>query len=180
MTDCKHHNFYQLSVPLFLHYLNQLDLLLSDMQLFAKKQGLGEAQLLAAKLADDMFPLGQQISTAIVFSLRCCLPLAGREIENFSPEAISYQSLQRQLHSSVRCLQQLKAEQFEQSTPSSISTQAGFAELSLSPSEYLQQYMLPNFFFHYTVSYAILRQQGMSLSKQHFDGYHQYPVGFSF
>ncbi|WP_221075051.1 DUF1993 family protein [Agarivorans aestuarii] len=180
MTALKSNNLYQLSVPVFLRYLNQLDELLSDMQLFAKQQGLSEAQLLAAKLADDMFPLGQQMSTAIGFSLRTCLPLAGRDIENLSPEVISCQSLQQQLHSSVRCLQQLKAEQFEQSTPSNISTQAGFAKLSLSPSEYLQQYMLPNFFFHYTMSYAILRQHGMPLSKQNFDGYHQYPAGFSF
>lgn len=180
MTDPKSSNLYQLSVPVFLRYLNQLDELLSNMQLFAKEQGLSEAGLLSAKLADDMFPLGQQMSTAIGFSLRTCLPLAGKDIDTFNPDSISYASLQQQLQRSLKCLQLLSEEQFEQGCPAEIETQAGFAELSLSPNEYLQQYMLPNFFFHYAMTYAILRQQGMPLSKQNFDGYHQYPTGFSF
>ncbi len=58
--------------------------------------------------------------------------------------------------------------------------QAGFTEVALPREKFLQQYIFPNFYFHYAMVYAIARSRGVPLSKQDYDGYHQYPEGFSF
>ncbi|MDO6686494.1 MULTISPECIES: DUF1993 domain-containing protein [unclassified Agarivorans] len=173
-------NLYHASVPVFIRYLNQIELLLDKAKCFAKLQSMEEATLLAAGLADNMFPLGQQLSTAIGFSLRACCPLARQDIKNYHPESVSYDNLHKQIRETRCYLEQLRPEQFEGAEALSIATTAGFAELELTAGEYLQAYMLPNFFFHYSMCYAILRKMDCPLSKQDFDGFHQYPMGFSF
>jgi hypothetical protein len=62
----------------------------------------------------------------------------------------------------------------------SVQTTAGFAELELPGPEYYQMYAVPNFFFHYSMVYAIARQTGVPIGKSDFDGYHRYPSGFTF
>jgi hypothetical protein len=61
-----------------------------------------------------------------------------------------------------------------------VRTTAGFAELDLPAAEYFQMYAVPNFFFHYSIVYAIARQAGVPVGKAEFDGYHRYPSGFTF
>jgi hypothetical protein len=61
-----------------------------------------------------------------------------------------------------------------------VHTTAGFAELNLPAWEYFQMYAVPNFFFHYSMVYAIARQGGVPIGKSEFDGYHRYPAGFAF
>jgi hypothetical protein len=61
-----------------------------------------------------------------------------------------------------------------------VRTTAGFAGLALPGPEFLQLYALPNFFFHYSMVYAIARQAGAPIGKADFDGYHAYPPGFEF
>jgi len=61
-----------------------------------------------------------------------------------------------------------------------IKERAGFADLELVEPHFIHHYGLPNFFFHLSMVYAIARQQGVVLSKADFDGFHDYPNGFSF
>ncbi|MGY5450916.1 DUF1993 family protein [Agarivorans sp. MS3-6] len=171
---------YSASVPVFIHYLGQIAHLLEQMDSFANEQQLAESALLDARLADNMFSLGQQLSTAINFSLRACCPLAREDIVSFNAETLSVDSLRLQVQHSIQYLQQLKTEQFIGAEELRITTTAGFAKLELTGLRYLQLYMLPNFFFHYSMCYAILRQLGCPLSKQDFDGFHLYPSDFSF
>ena len=53
-------------------------------------------------------------------------------------------------------------------------------ELDLPAAEYFHMYAVPNFFFHYSMVYAIARQGGVPVGKSDFDGYHRYPSGFTF
>ena len=57
---------------------------------------------------------------------------------------------------------------------------AGFADIVLPADEYLNLYILPNFYFHFGMAYAIARSQGAPLGKGDFDGSHSYAPGFSF
>ena len=61
-----------------------------------------------------------------------------------------------------------------------VSDTAGFAKLQFGQPEFLHQYILPNFFFHISMLYAIAKLNGVVLSKADYDGYHAYPAGFSF
>lgn len=61
-----------------------------------------------------------------------------------------------------------------------IRHRAGFAQLDQPGAEYLQLFALPNFFFHLSMGFAVLRQGGIEIGKSDYDGLHDYPQGFRF
>ncbi|ACE83871.1 DUF1993 domain-containing protein [Cellvibrio japonicus] len=162
-------------IPVFIRYLQQLQHMLRLMEAHTQ----GDCQLLGQQLHPHMLPLLAQVRTAANFAPRALCPLLGRERIGFENSDHSYAGLQQQLAETIQWLTQLPTEDI---TPAcaSISDKAGFQDLDLPAQEYLQQYALPNFFFHLGMAYAIARHAGVPLSKGDFDGYHQYPPGFSF
>lgn len=157
---------------LFLHYLGQLKQLLLTVERFDARAG-------SARLHPTMFPLLQQARTAIGFTLRSTCPLAGREIVSFGTDHDSFASVHAQLDAAVIYLAAIPAEDFL-APVRPVATTAGFAGLALDSDEYFLMYTVPNFFFHYSMVYAIARQAGVPIGKADFDGFHQYPPGFSF
>lgn len=160
--------------PIFIHYLKQLEKMLAKIEAHCSDQ----ANILQSNLQKDMLPFIAQVRTTINFSLRTCCPLTGRERFSFDAEP-TFAGLREQLQKTLQYLEALTDVDFE-NAPLRVQDKAGFNELDLPRDEYVSLYALPNFFFHLSMSYAIARQAGIPLSKADFDGYHSYPVGFSF
>jgi hypothetical protein len=158
---------------LFIHPLRQLALSLQKIQQH-------DVALIDAALTPEQFPLWQQAQTAICFSLRACSPLADKEKPIFGKPNPSWTDLEQQIHLTIEFLQSLQAEDFVGWQQKRIETKAGFAQLELKGDQFLYLYALPNFYFHYGMVYAIAKSQQVPLSKGDFDGWHQYPEGFSF
>ncbi|WP_431298703.1 DUF1993 family protein [Tabrizicola sp. BL-A-41-H6] len=154
---------YDASVPVFRHYLTRM----SGMVERAGREAM------EARIADS-FPANQQFATAAGFAMRVTCPLAGREVPDL-PEALG-----PRLAVARALLGSMKAAEFEGAESRIIRHRAGFAELEQTGTEFLYLYGLPNFFFHLTMGYAALRAAGVPLGKADFDGFHQYPEGFSF
>jgi hypothetical protein len=127
-----------------------------------------------------MLPFINQVRTSANFSLRACCPLAGLETPSFNNDEYTYAGLKKQVSDTSTYLIAIPDEKFIGSMDKHFQDKAGFSELSLPGSEYLHQYALPNFFFHLSMVYAITRSRGIPISKGDFDGYHSYPMGFSF
>ncbi|MGK5056177.1 DUF1993 family protein [Janthinobacterium sp. LB2P49] len=146
-------------------------------QLSAMLDKTGAApQLLAARLHPDMLPFTQQVRAAVSFSLRGCCPLAGLAVVDFSAAA----SLQEQIAQTMRYLMAIPAERFDGPLDRICRDRAGFADIALPADAYLNLYILPNFYFHFSMAYAIARSGGATIGKGDFDGYHAYAPGFSF
>ena len=159
---------------LFLHYLRRLEAILK----LAEAHGGGVAE---HRLHPDMFPLLQQARVAIGFTLRATCPLAGREIVSFrDDDACTFAGVYAELGRTMAYLAAIPDAAFDGIDGLTVDTTAGFAELSLPAAEYYQMYAVPNFFFHYSMVYAIARQAGIGFGKADFDGYHRYPSGFAF
>lgn len=154
---------YDASVPVFRHYLTRM----SGMVERAGREALD------ARIADS-FPASQQFATAAGFTMRIACPLAGREVPDL-PEALG-----PRLAVARALLGSMKPAEFDGAEARIIRHRAGFAELEQTGSEFLHLFGLPNFFFHLTMGYAALRAAGVPLGKADFDGFHQYPEGFSF
>ena len=135
-----------------------------------------QPQLLAARLHPDMLPFAQQVRAAASFSLRGCCPLAGLAVADFSAAA----SLQEQVGQTLRYLQAIPARRFDGAPERICRDRAGFADIALPADAYLNLYILPNFYFHFSMAYAIARSAGAAIGKGDFDGYHAYAPGFSF
>jgi hypothetical protein len=158
---------------LFLHYLRLLQAILHRVEAF-------DGAIADQRLHPDMFPLLQQARVAIGFTLRATCPLAGREIVSFRDDDLSFASIYAELERTMAYLAAIPDGDFAGMDTRRVRTTAGFAELDLPAPEYFQMYAMPNFFFHYSMVYAIARQGGVEIGKSDFDGYHRYPAGFTF
>jgi hypothetical protein len=165
---------YTASVPIFQRYLRQLGLMLDAAQAELTAGRLSEAQLLEARLAPDMLPLRLQVEIAAGFVLRACAPLQGQAVPALGTPGPGMSGLQALVQERLTYLDTLVAESFRDAELRQISSDAGAALLQLPASEFLQQFALPNFFFHLSCTYALMRQAGVPLSKQDFDGLHRY------
>ena len=156
------------AVTIFCRSLRQLSAMLDKLASWP--------QILTARLHPDMLPFAQQVNAAISFSLRGCCPLAGREVVSFNHGA----SLQEQIAHTIAYLEAIPEQAFEGAAERLCHDRAGFADIALPADEFLHLYSLPNFYFHFSMAYAIARSCGAELGKGDFDGYHLYAPGFSF
>ncbi|WP_137936637.1 DUF1993 domain-containing protein [Chitinivorax sp. B] len=173
-------SLYTASVPVFVRYLHNLSHLLALADQHVRKHAIPEIKLLNATLSDGMFSFAQQVNVACGFALRASYPLANLEIPHLPDGGDHLGTLQIRVAKTIEQLQALPADTMIGTTGHHIRSIAGFAELDLPAADYLFHYASPNFFFHLSMAYAILRQQGVEVSKQHFDGFHSYPSGFRF
>ncbi len=165
-------NLYVASVPVFQRYLGQLSVMLDLAQARIDAGALTEPALLAARLAPDMLPLQAQVEVAGGFVLRALAPLTGEPVPAFGDFAPSLNGLQALIRARQAWLATLGPDAFDGAEASLIRSDAGRATIELPAADFLCQFALPNFFFHLTCAYAILRQQGVGLSKEDFDGLH--------
>jgi uncharacterized protein len=172
-------DIYTASVPVFLRYLSQLTGLLQRAQGHAQSHGIDASALLGARLAPDMLPLSTQCEIATNFTLRAAFPLAGLTIPTYGEHVATFDGLQARVARATGLLQSLQPTQFAVAHERYIDSQAGDAHLKLPAVEFLCHYALPNFFFHLSTVYAILRHQGVPLGKAQFDGFHVYPAPLS-
>lgn len=163
---------YLASVPVFDHYLGQLAQLVD--------RSAGREHMLAARLAPDMFTAAQQVATAAGFALRVAYPLAGVEAPPDGPLVLDRIGLGRRIVSVRQGLAALAPAAFEGAETRMIRHRAGFAELSQTGRDFLHLFGMPNFMFHASMAFAVLRREGMEIGKADFDGQHDYPHGFRF
>lgn len=160
---------YDASIPVFLRYLGRLEHLVA-----AAESHPGAPALLAARLAPGMHPFASQVAIAAGFPLRACFPLAGRAVPADAGFPHSFPGLRARLAQVAQLLMSLQRCEFEGAAQRVVESKAGNAFVSLHGAEFLLQYALPNFFFHLTAAYAILRHHGIALGKEDFDGWHAY------
>jgi uncharacterized protein len=168
-------SLYDASVPVFLRYVERLVALLDAAANFAKAQDRSIDELLAAKLAPNMLCFERQVFVAVSFALRTCFPLIDEPIPPYGQFPESLEGLRARLDRTMALLRTLQPAQFIGAEDRTLESQVGDALVRLKAPEFVFLYALPNFFFHVTAAYAILRSQGVPLGKEDFDGFHSYP-----
>lgn len=170
-------SLYEASIPVFLRYLVRLDGLIDAAQSHANGHRIDVSNLFRASIAPDMLPFEIQVVIACNFALRACFPLAGKPIPPYGEFPATAQGLHQRIARVVGLLKTIDTAEFEGREAAVLESQAGQALVALTAPKFLLQYALPNFFFHVTAAYAILRGQGVAVGKEHFDGFHAYEPG---
>jgi uncharacterized protein len=161
---------YVQSVPVLLRYLGALHRVLQAVDALPA----GEAsEVLTSRIAPGMLDFAEQIETACFLALRAAFPLASSPVPAFGIEPRTNKGLRARVTRTEALLNSLSPKQFS-TPPALVHEKAGAAHIELPPQEFLMQFALPNFFFHVSLSYAIARSRNVSLSKAHFDGFHNY------
>ena len=162
---------YQTSIPVFKQLLNSLSAILTKAEAYAAVKKFEPAVLLNARLYPDMFPLIRQVQVAADFAKSVSARLAGVEVPAYEDNEQTFADLQARISKTLAFIESLTPAQFEGSGTREIVLRPGTPkEKKLLGHNYLNNYGLPQFFFHVTTAYAILRHNGLEVGKGDFMG----------
>ena len=159
------------SVPVFAQMLGSLSALLHKAESHAEQRKIDADALLQARLFPDMFPLRRQVQIACDFARGVAARLAGVEVPSFPDTEKTFGELQALIEKTLSFIGGLSPTQFDKSESREIVTRPGTPkERRFNGQAYLLSYGLPQFFFHVTTAYALLRHSGVELGKGDYMG----------
>jgi hypothetical protein len=161
---------YQASVPAFVKMLKNLSAILEKAEAYAAARKIEPGVLLDWRLAPDMFPLTRQIQIAADFAKGTTARLAGAEVPKYADEEKSFAELKARIAKTIKFVESLPAKDFEGAEHRDITLTIGGQELHFKGEPYLVHFALPNFYFHATTAYDILRSVGLDIGKRDFIG----------
>ena len=162
---------YSHAVPVFKQMLLALKALLAQAETHVAAKSIEPDALLQARLFPDMFPLLKQVQIAADFARGISARLAGVEVPSYAGKEASFADLEVLLSQTLAFLDSLAPAQFDGSETREIILRPGTPkEKKLSGQAYLANYGTPQFFFHLTTAYAILRHNGLAFGKRDFMG----------
>lgn len=154
------------SVPIFLTMLGNLAKWLDKAVAHAQAKKFDPDTLLTSRLAPDMLSLGKQIQIACDSAKFGVARLAGGEAPKFDDTESTIAELQARIEATSAYLRSVPADQVDGSEGKPISVPVrGRDPLQFTGEQYLKHFALPNFFFHVTTAYALLRHNGVELGK---------------
>ena len=159
------------SVPVFRQMLGSLDNLLAKAESHAAERKIDPAALLQARLFPDMFPLLKQVQIACDFAKGVSGRLAGVELPVFDDSEQTFAELRALVAKTIAFISGLDATRFDGSEDREVVLRPGTPkERRFVGQAYLLNYGLPQFFFHVTTAYALLRHNGVELGKKDYMG----------
>ena len=161
---------YQASVPAFLTMLKNLTAILDKAEAYVADREIDPQVLLSWRLAPDMFPLTRQVQIAADFAKGTTARLAGKEVPKYADDETSFAELKARIAKTVKFVESIAAKDFDGSESRDITLTVGGQELRFKGEPYLVHFALPNFYFHATTAYDILRRCGVDIGKRDFIG----------
>ena len=163
-------SMHAVSAPVFVRNLNNLASMLAKAEQQAKAKGYDPAVLLSARLAPDMFPLLRQVQIACDFGKGTMARLAGVENPKFEDSETSFADLKARIAKTLARIASIKEADFAGAEDRDITIQIPSQTLQFKGLPYFTGYAIPNFHFHMTTAYAILRHNGVELGKRDYIG----------
>lgn len=163
-------SMYQASVPVFLRGFDNLSVLLDQAEEFAASRKIHPSVLIEARLFPDMFPLARQVQLASDAAKRAAARLAGVQAPAYEDIEVTFRDLQERIARTCDFLRDLDPHRIDGSEGHQITIKVGGMDTPFTGSSYLLSFALPNFFFHVTTAYDILRHNGVPLGKMDYLG----------
>ncbi|HEY8697240.1 MAG TPA: DUF1993 domain-containing protein [Rhizomicrobium sp.] len=161
---------YDASIPPLVRSLQNLSKILDKAVAQAKAQDKDLNALLEAKLAPDMFAFTRQIQIASDSAKGCGARLAGIEAPAMADTETTFPELQARIAKTIDFLNGLKPEQLAGAEDREITLKFPQGEMKFTGRDFLTGFALPNFYFHVTTAYALLRHEGIEIGKMDYLG----------
>jgi hypothetical protein len=158
-------SLYDLSVPVFTRGLGQLTHLLDKSLVHATANGIDPATLVEARLAPDMLTLAGQVQRASDACKLGTARIAGLTAPSFPDEEKTWDELLARIAKTQDFLKTVERAQVDGQEEREVVIKTGGGEARFTAQRYLLQFALPNFFFHVTTAYDVLRHKGMPVGK---------------
>lgn len=164
-------SMYNASAPIFKQLLTALNAILDKAQAHVASRAIEETTLLQASLFPDMYNFTRQVQIATDFAKGVTARLAGVEVPVYEDNETSFPELKARIEKTLLFIANIKPEQINGSEAKEIITRPGTPkEKKFNGQNYLLHYGIPQFFFHVTTAYDILRSQGVEIGKRDYMG----------
>ncbi len=159
------------TAPVFVRTLNSMLAWLDKAQAHAEARKFDTANYLGLRLAPDMLPFTRQIQITTDGVKGCMARLAGQEVPKWDDTEASLDDLRARIRKTIDYVQTFSAAQIDGTEDKEILLPTRQGEpLRYTGEAYLKHFVLPNFFFHATTTYALLRHAGVDIGKRDYLG----------
>ena len=163
-------SLYQASVPVFQRSLTNLKGILTKAAAHAVAKKIDESVFLTARLSPDMFPLLRQVQITCDFAKGPCARLAGIDVPKFEDDEKTFADLMARIDKTIAYVGTFRPAQIDGQEDRDISITIAGNPVAFKGQVYLIHFGLPNFYFHMSMAYAILRHNGLDIGKNDFLG----------
>ena len=160
----------KVSAPIFVQFLTSLAAVLDKAAAHAEAKKIDPAVLLDTRLTPDMFPLVRQVRAATDHAVNCCGRIAGVELPTFTNTEKTIPELTDRIAKAVAFIKSIPASKLDGQEDKEIVIKMGANERKFTGQTLLLNSALPNFYFHTTTAYDILRECGVEIGKRDFMG----------
>ena len=161
-------SLYDLTIPVFIKALGNMRAFLEKGRVHATEQGIDADSLLQLRLIGDMHPLVAQIQRCSDSAKGCAVRLGGIENVSFPDEEATFDEMLARIDKTVAFLNTVPREAIDGKEEADVVLTFPTATLNFKGLGYVLDFALPNFFFHETVAYALLRANGAPVGKTDF------------
>ena len=163
-------SMYQASVPRFVNILGNLSGILDKAQAHADARKIDGAVLTSDRLFPDMLPMVKQVQIACDTAKGLVARLAGMEIPAYEDNEVTLADLKARIAKTIAFIQSVPADKIDGTEDKDIVTKRGDKETRYKGLQFLLGHAVPNFYFHVTTTYNILRHNGVEIGKRDFLG----------
>ena len=161
---------YGMTVPIFTRMLTNLLAIMDKAEAYAGERKFDTLVLSNMRLAPDMIPFRGQIMIATDHVKGCVSRLAGREVPSWPDTEETFPELRARIQKALDLLASIKPDDLEGGDEREVTLKLGGKDVAMAGQAYLTERALPNFFFHVTTAYAILRHAGVPVGKRDYIG----------
>ena len=161
-------SMHKASVATFQKHLHALDGILDKAAVYADARKIDPAVLLSVRLYPDMFNMKRQVQEACTFAVLATARLAGLPMPGSEPDAVTMADLKARIAKTIAFVSAVTPEQLQGAAEKSFTLKVGPNEMTFTGEDYLLHFVLPNFYFHCTTAYGILRHNGLEIGKRDF------------
>jgi hypothetical protein len=163
-------SMYQASVPVLVRGLTNLQNILGKAEAHAAEKQIDPAVFINGRLFPDMLPLVRQVYITTDTAKGCAARLAGVEPPKYEDVEVSFEELHARIQKTIDYLKEFNAQQIDGSEERQVTLKMRSGPVEFTGLNYLLQFVLPNFYFHITTAYGILRHNGVEVGKLDFLG----------
>jgi uncharacterized protein len=163
-------SMYEASAPRFINILNNLSAILDKAQAHADAKKIDPVVFTSCRLYPDMFNLARQVQVVGDLAKGGVARLAGAEIPKYEDTEQTFAELKARIAKTVAFIGSFKPAQIDGSEDKVINFKLGSRDVTYTGMQYLLGFVHPNFYFHATTAYDILRHNGVEIGKRDFVG----------
>jgi uncharacterized protein len=161
---------YESSIPYLIHGLKSLSGVLKKAEAHCAARNIDPSALLSYRLYPDMLPLIRQVLIACDFAKGCGARLSGHPVPSYTDDEKTFADLQARIAKTIDFVSGINKSEFADAAKRNVTIKVAGQEMSMPGHDYFHGFVLPNFYFHMTTAYNILRHNGVELGKGDFMG----------